>query len=551
MAAAPHPPPERPRTLDDLEFERKPMVNWLSPSVLVVAALRVVVSSLFGEYADKRDFQAALDPNPGPPLAYGPADEEDGALWLDFVADLGDGFDATYAMACLLGRRCLELSEDSGAHHALPRGRALVMGGDEVYPVATREEYENRFRGPYAAACPTSAAPAPDLLAIPGNHDWYDGLTNFLRIFCAKREIGAWQTRQSRSYFAIQLPHRWWLLAIDIQLDTYIDDPQMAYFKRIPLTPGDRVILVTGKPSWIKERPNHSSESYKNLQYFTEKVVHEAGAEVRVTLTGDLHHYCRYRSGDGKHDLITAGGGGAYLFPTHTMPPELELPERYEQVACFPLPEESEELTKGARRLPWLAPGLCAAIAGLYAILAASLFAAFEVGPGWAVASGAVALTMLLSLIGYAAAETKAGKCGLGALHCLVHVGLAALPAALAVHFTDSAWAVLPLLAVAALLGYFGGGFVFGEYLVLSHRRAPKHANEVLACQGIPDYKNFLRLRLDEDGLTIYPIGVRKVPRKWETAPDEAAEEPWLRPVDVDLETELIEAPFHIPAGDR
>jgi hypothetical protein len=550
MAAAPKPPPERPRTLDDLEFEREKMVSWLSPSVLIVAALRVVVSSLFGQYADKRDFQAALDPHPGPPLTYGPADEEDGALWLDFVADLGDGFEATYAMACLLGRRRLELG-DGGSQYSLPRGRALVMGGDEVYPVATREEYENRFRGPYAAACPTSAAPAPDLLAIPGNHDWYDGLTNFLRIFCAKREIGAWQTRQSRSYFAIQLPHRWWLLAIDIQLDTYIDDPQMAYFKSIPLTEGDRVILLTGKPSWIKVKPNYDPDSHKNLQYFTEKVVHEAKAEVRVTLTGDLHHYCRYRSEDGRHDLITAGGGGAYLFPTHTMPPEIEMPdERYEQMACFPLPEESEELTKGARRLPWLAPGLCGAIAGLYAVFAASLFAAFEVGPGWAVASAAVALTMLLSLIGYAAAETKAGKCGLGALHCVVHLGLAALPAVLAVLLTDSAWALLPLLAVAALLGYLGGGFVFGEYLILSHRRAPKHANEVLACQGIPDYKNFLRLRLDEDGLTIYPIGVRRVPREWEAAPDEPAEEPWLRPVDVDLETELIEAPFHVPARD-
>ena len=438
----------------------------------------------------------------------------------------------------------------------LPRGRALVMGGDEVYPVPTREEYENRFRGPYAAACPTSAAPAPDLLAIPGNHDWYDGLTDFLRIFCAKREIGAWQTRQSRSYFAIQLPHRWWLLAIDIQLDTYIDDPQMAYFKRIALTQGDRVILVTGKPSWIKVKPNYDPDSHKNLQYFTEKVVHEAGAEVRVTLTGDLHHYCRYRSEDGRHDLITAGGGGAYLFPTHTMPPDIELPDEhgkqlYKQKACFPLPAESKELTKGARRLPWLAPGLCGAIAGLYAVFAASLFAAFEVGPGWALASAAVALTMLLSLVGYAAAETNAGKRRLGTLHCVVHLGLAALPAALAVLLTDSAWAVLPVLAVAAPLGYLGGGFVFGQYLICSHRRAPKHANEVLACQGIPDYKNFLRLRLDEDGLTIYPIGVRRVPREWEAAPDEPAEEPWLRPVDVDLETELIEAPFHIPARDR
>ena len=32
------------------------------------------MSRLFGEYADKREFQAALDPNPGAPLAFGEAD---------------------------------------------------------------------------------------------------------------------------------------------------------------------------------------------------------------------------------------------------------------------------------------------------------------------------------------------------------------------------------------------------------------------------------------------------------------------------------------------
>ncbi|HEX5984099.1 MAG TPA: metallophosphoesterase, partial [Solirubrobacterales bacterium] len=309
---------DRPETLEDLEFERQEMVNWFSLRVLVISALRVVLSSLFGQYADKRDFQAALDPHPGPPCSYGPADEVDGALWLDFVADLGDGFDSTYAIAGLLARPRLELSAGEGWSYELPRGRALVMGGDEVYPVATREEYENRFRGPYEMAFPESTGSAPDLFAIPGNHDWYDGLTNFLRFLCAEREIGGWQTKQSRSYFALQLPHRWWLLAIDIQLDTYIDEPQLEYFKGIGLQKGDRVILVTGKPSWLKVKPGHVPDSYKNLQYFTSEVVAAAEAEVRVTLTGDLHHYCRFRAEDGGQDLVTSGGGGAYLFPTHT-----------------------------------------------------------------------------------------------------------------------------------------------------------------------------------------------------------------------------------------
>jgi hypothetical protein len=552
MPEVQEPPPQRPRSLEDLKFERMPMVNWLSPSVLMLSALRVVVSALFGQYADKRDFQAALHPNPDPPCPYGPADEEDGALWLDFVADLGDGFESTYAVASLLGRRRLEV-EGAGQRHSLPRGRALVMGGDEVYPLPSREEYENRFRGPYTAACPTSAEPAPHLFAIPGNHDWYDGLTNFLRFFCAEREIGAWKTQQHRSYFALQLPHRWWLLAIDIQLDTYIDEPQLSYFEELPLAAGDRVILVTGKPSWIKVKPEDIPDnlppSYENLQYFTEKVVRKAGAEVRVTLTGDLHHYCRYRSKDGAHDLITAGGGGAYLFPTHTMKRKLKLPEGwYERQARYPSKQESLALTKGARKLPWLAKGLCGTIAVLYALFAGSLFFTIEIGGGWAVAATAVALVMLLSLVGYAAAETWRGKWRLGGRHAAAHLVLAsALPAAAAI-IGHSVWLVLPVLVLTALLGFFGGGFVFGEYLICSHREAPKHANEVLACQGIPDYKNFLRLRLDEDGLTIFPIGIRRVPREWEAAPEDPPEDPWLRPVDIGLETELIEPPIHVPA---
>ena len=49
---------------------------------------------------------------------------------------------------------------------------------------------------------------------MPGNHDWYDGLKAFRRLFCTGRSIGAWRTRQERSYFACRLTHGWWLLAV-------------------------------------------------------------------------------------------------------------------------------------------------------------------------------------------------------------------------------------------------------------------------------------------------------------------------------------------------
>ncbi len=546
------PDPPWPHRVDapQLSFIPQRMVSWLSPSILVEAALRVVVSKLFGEYADKREFQAALDPQPGPPVAYEEGDERDGALWLDFVADLADGFDSTYSVACLLGRPSLGVG-DAGGDYDLPRGRALVMGGDEVYSVPTRADYENRFRGPYAAALPGPVSSQPDLLAIPGNHDWYDGLTNFLRVFCARREIGAWQTRQRRSYFALRLPHRWWLLGIDIQLDTYIDDSQLEYFKGVGLQSGDRVILVTGKPSWVKVRPGHEPASHRNLRYFKEHVVKPVGAEVKVTLTGDLHHYTRYATDDGDQ-LITAGGGGAFLYPTHHLQRELRLPAQqgpHRLAARFPSARESKQLTWGAVGLPKLAPGLCLILAVVYALLDASLFAAIAFGPGWWVAVAIVAVLLAGALLGYAAARTLPVRVLAGGGHALAHIALAAAPAVITTLVIGAEGGVAGLLSAvaSAAVGFSLGGVTFGLYLVLSHRFVPRHVNEVFACQGIPHYKNFLRLRLDESGLTIYPIGIRQVPLEWKPVTKRGPEDPVLIPTDRELVAELIERPIEVP----
>jgi hypothetical protein len=87
-----------------------------------------------------------------------------------------------------------------------------------------------------------------DVYAIPGNHDWYDGLTAFLRLFCHTRWIGCWQTRQTRSYFAIRLPHGWWLWGLDMALEDDLDGPQSAYFTYYAklLAKDDKVILLFG-----------------------------------------------------------------------------------------------------------------------------------------------------------------------------------------------------------------------------------------------------------------------------------------------------------------
>ncbi len=113
-----------------------------------------------------------------------------------------------------------------------PAGAYLILGGDEVYPVGSPREYESRFIGPYKAALPWTSTEHPCMLAIPGNHDWYDGLTGFMRVFGQERWIGGWQTRQRRSYFAVGCRSGWWLWGIDIQFDTYIDAPSSTTSRR-------------------------------------------------------------------------------------------------------------------------------------------------------------------------------------------------------------------------------------------------------------------------------------------------------------------------------
>ncbi|MDQ3978283.1 MAG: hypothetical protein M3314_01850, partial [Actinomycetota bacterium] len=62
------------------------------------------------------------------------------------------------------------------------------------------------------------------------------------------------------------------------------------------------------------------------------------------------------------------------------------------------------------------------------------------------------------------------------------------------------------------------------------------------------DQKNFLRLHLDSSGeLTVYPIGIDRVARRWEFAPDGAPHEPWLVPAEDGPKPHLIEPPLGFP----
>ncbi|MEV7280595.1 hypothetical protein [Streptomyces sp. NPDC093111] len=433
---------------DALGFTPQEQVRWLSPGELARTAVKVVLAAVFAGYADKREFQGVL---PAELLEAPPGRPDARELWFDFVADLGDGFDATSSVAWALAAEELSVpgtgpvapgpdAPDPAAPGAapgdvplrLPRGSLLVLGGDEVYPTASAEGYEDRMKGPYRAALPEAADP-PLLVALPGNHDWYDGLTAFLRMFTQQRPIGGWQTRQTRSYFCVRLPERWWLVGLDSQLGSYFDDPQLRYFQEhlsAHLLPGDGVIVCSAEPTWLKSA-DRSADAFNALHWFDRNVVRrhvdrETGeprpthAAVRLWLTGDRHHYARYaellpdeppdapHTGPGalgpdprRRQMVTCGLGGAYLAATHRLPPVLPLPphgsrlrdkddppvEFARMAATYPDAAASRRLTRGiavpwsGRWLPWRNSGFARLAAGVHAglfLLSSFLFALAE-----------------------------------------------------------------------------------------------------------------------------------------------------------------------------
>jgi hypothetical protein len=404
-----------PRFQHGLGFDPQDAVRWLAPRELARAAVKAVLSAVFADYADKREIQASFPQGvllvPGAP----PDSPED--CWFDYVADLGDGFDATYTIASLLAEESLTPQHQDTA---LPRGALLVLGGDEVYPTASAQAYEDRMTGPYRAALPHADDP-PLMLALPGNHDWYDGLTSFLRTFTHGRAIGGWRTQQARSYFAVRLPHHWWLVGLDSQFESYIDEPQLKYFDdnlSRQLQPGDGVILCSASPTWLKTEKD--PDAFNPLFWFEKHYIRSkpaadgpgrvpTGAEVRLWLTGDLHHYARYVEDLDMPDppegvarqMVTCGLGGAFLSATHHLRPGFRvLPEMSRSyrsgdrftsflraTTLYPDEATSRALSKDLakpwksdRFLLWRNPGLLPLLAGAHTVLFLVLFLVFGQG---------------------------------------------------------------------------------------------------------------------------------------------------------------------------
>ncbi|MGI9022543.1 MAG: metallophosphoesterase [Acidimicrobiales bacterium] len=561
--------PDRPSSLDpaELGFTQQPMVRWLDPHQLLDTAVRVLLSGIFSSYADNRELQALVE-----------ADVVDRShapeLWLDYVADLGDGWNPTYTVARLLATEELELDWD-GTPHATERGRLLVMGGDQVYPVPKAAEYENRMLGPYRSALPcTSSDDGPELFAIPGSHDWYDGLVNFTNIFCRGRSIGGWRTGQQRSYFALKLPNHWWLWGIDVQFGAYLDEAQLKYFCDVAasqVADGDRIILCTAKEVG-SGRSTDEIYSDRHIEYLERQVIEPAGARVMLYLKSGRHHYCRYEEADGDRHHITSGGGGAFLHPTHQLPDRTDVhgsgdDGAFQRAGTYPSPAESKRL----RKRVWLLPFFNLPLAALFGTVQVLL--AFMMGLhlrdrhasldpdelARAVWESPTAFLLLLLMVVLLAAMVKFAheasgitRVLLGLVHSAMQLAsiaavmIAASELSTTLVGPTGAESLVVFLAFVALLGGIGGTFGVSGYFWATNCLG-LHGNEAYAPLHHQDLKHFLRLHFDGDGaLTVYPVAVDRVGRHWEARPDAAVHEPWFAPTGSDPETHLIEEPIRI-----
>lgn len=621
------------------------MVVWYGPRALYATGLRTLISGIFGHYADQRILQWATDQVPDAVLAsrydYSGMRPEGGEVWVDYVADPGDGFDSCYSIASLVAAEALEI-EGAGR---LEGGQILVMGGDQVYPYAAIDQYNQRFVQPYSLADCDAKEPDRKMFVLPGNHDWYDGLSAFDHVFCQARDgvsegqtIGRWRCPQHRSYFAIKLPHDWWIWGLDTQLTRNLDVGQIRYFQAVANSIGDlskaKIVLCLPSPVWHDAAKDAENKAPSGIPSNLDRLVPIAfdKAKVCALLSGDLHHYSRYSSKETGLNLITAGGGGAYLAPTHHLPDTLNVPwkqKNYEfsvrdetgggegrkpAPSLFPSQSVSRGLSWRLLLFPFYNWAFSYAGLGFLYWLITWLYLSTQVAGsafgctdpsirsvsyllrhadqcnvsgvvnriwlmlgavGHSGASGllmaALALFLFAVLFAYVRSSSTVVRVIASSLHWVAHIAAMSELATLFTRFNHSDLVVGWIKALGitqpgtfgstvifpvemVVLGGFAGGAIWGIYLFINCRIFRLHMDDAFSALRIKGYKNFLRMRIEPDKLTIYPIGLKRVPMRMEwraRTPEERAK--GVRSALVarlGLKPHLIEAPIVIRPSD-
>jgi 3',5'-cyclic AMP phosphodiesterase CpdA len=271
------------------------------------------------------------------------------------LADTGEGDNSQYAVTSPL----LAMSKDVDF---------AVICSDVVYPTGDFSDYDRKFNHPYRNL-------RPPIYAVPGNHDWYDGLHGFMHYFCGLDDekylpkfgcgpaaflagllwrkapaINAGAAMQRRPpdpiqpapYFALDAgPIRF--IGIDTGITGEIDEDQYHWLQRVSLNAPQRPkILLTGKPIYVdgKYHPGRVTGTTKTV----DDLIVDPRANYVMTIGGDIHNYQRYPvpvAGERTIQYVVSGGGGAYMHGTHRIPLVNINGVEESTFKCYPLRRDS------------------------------------------------------------------------------------------------------------------------------------------------------------------------------------------------------------------
>jgi hypothetical protein len=185
----------------------------------------------------------------------------------------------------------------------------LLLLGDVAYPAGSEADYRlglleafRHYQNP--------------ILAIPGNHDWYDGLTAYERFFITGKTQSPfsqgypWQCPKLPNWFYyMDIGKTLRILCLDTGLSGQLKEnrkAQLAWLDQLLAASQDRFLVVTMHHPLYSLNAQPGDEKLRNL---LEERFRQAG--VRAVISGHNHNY-QHHFVEGIHHII-AGAGGATL----------------------------------------------------------------------------------------------------------------------------------------------------------------------------------------------------------------------------------------------
>ncbi len=536
-------------------------VRWYGVTSLFGHFRNFIARAIASESVDSRDWMRPLEADEmlkravrvlgGDPNATSLVEGLGRPMWLDFVADTGDDRDVSAAVGRLVAAT-YTVKDDAGEERTLPRGEVLLFGGDTAYPVATAEEIDRRLVQPWNEAFGEPDETPRLLLGIPGNHDWYDGLDGFGRLFrrgtgggathhpkegsrllrrlrrgARTREVGlavrelhldevggffrllANTARSVRAFFrgvGIKRAKRlelagytpvqessYWVLPLAAGIDLWGVDRQLGrldYRQRQFFRRRKRETPERAKVFVAPDPAVGFGEPWDAGQRMLAGCKMSLEDERMFYLTGDLHHYERREVGKSLH--VIAGGGGAFLHGTRISPAPMG-PAK----CMYPTSSMTQKLTAQVPLSLMLGRG------GFLTHIALALVASLELGAALegdaALVGTAVLVTIAMSVAFYLiAGHQRAHPRTIAAASVPFGAALGLAPMLLKLAIPK----VVPTLAgdTAVMVAYaFLGTFVFGVFLA-SVAVAGLEQQQAFAALSHPGFKHFVRFCVHPGG---------------------------------------------------